>query len=77
MLIGVLIAGLTISTIGKVLLAIAVIRVHWHIFKEHRIDEDVISTIKKERKISIVAIAFLIVGFLIEVMFYLNSALVI
>ncbi len=70
-----LIFAITLGTIGKVLLGIAVLRVHWHIFREHRIDKDVLTTIKKERVISILAIFFILAGYALEVVFYSGTAI--
>jgi len=64
------IIAVTLGVLGKVLLGVAVIRVHSHIMKEHRIDDDVINAIKRERYISIIAILFIIIGYLLEVTSY-------
>jgi len=61
-----LITGITLGMIGTVLLGIAVIRVHWHVSHEHKIDRDVIRAIKNERIVSIVAILFIIAGYILE-----------
>jgi len=71
-----LILGLTIGTIGKVLLGVAVLRVHWHIAREHKIDQDVISIIKRERLITILSILALVVGYVLEVLFYSSVVIV-
>lgn len=62
-----LIFGLTLGIIGKVLLGIAVVRVHWHIASEHKIDGDVVRAIKKERWVAGCAIIFMIAGYILEV----------
>ena len=65
-----LIIGITIGTIGKVLLGVAVFRVHWHIAKEHKIDGDVIRAIKRERIITLLGVMGIIAGYVFEMLFY-------
>lgn len=42
------IIGLVLDTIGKIFIGLAVLMVHWHIFKEYKIDTDVLRTMRKE-----------------------------
>ena len=58
--------GLTIETIGVVLLGIVVLRVHWHVLKEHRIDADVMHTIKSEQWLGLMSIILIIIGYVIQ-----------
>ena len=67
-----IILGLSLSTVGKVLLGIAVIRVHGHVIREHKIDMDVLSAMRRERHIGLFAILLILTGFVIEVLFYLG-----
>jgi len=62
--------GLSIGTAGKVLLGMAVVSVHWKIVKEHKIDKKVLKEMKKERDTALVGIAFVITGYLFEIIFY-------
>lgn len=62
--------GITIGTIGKVVLGIAVLRVHMGILREHKIDGAVLSSIKRERWVTVLGIVLIITGYLIEVLFY-------
>jgi hypothetical protein len=57
----------TIDVLGKVLMGITVLRVHWHVVKEHRIDSDVLCAMKKEQFLGIVAILLIITAYLITV----------
>lgn len=59
--------GLTLSFVGKVLLGVTVINVHAHIIKEHRIDMDVLKEMKRERKLGVVAVFLIMVGYLLEI----------
>lgn len=59
--------GITLGFIGKVLLGVTVVQVHWKIVKEHKIDKKVLTEMRRERNIAIVAIACIVVGFLLEV----------
>jgi len=62
--------GLTIGTIGKVLLGITVISVHWKIVKEHKIDNKVLKEMRKERNVALLGIALVVTGYFFEIVFY-------
>lgn len=62
--------GLTIGTIGKVLLAIGVLIAHSGIMKEHRIDSEVIRGFKLEHTITILGLIMIVAGYFMEVYFY-------
>lgn len=62
--------GLTIGTIGKVILGLTVILVHNRIFKEHRIDDVVLKELRRERAFGITGIVLMVVGYILEMMFY-------
>ncbi len=62
--------GLTLGTIGKLVLGIAVLRVHLHMFKARDIDADVLMAIKREHVVTIFGLGLIVFGFLLEVMFY-------
>lgn len=65
--------GLTVGTIGKLVLGIAVLRVHSGILKEHRIDGVVLQAIKKERLVTFLGLILIVMGFVLEVLFYSGS----
>lgn len=60
--------GLTLDTLGKVLLGITVLMVHWHILKEHKVDGDVLRTMKKEQVLGKAGIFFIIVGYVLQLL---------
>jgi hypothetical protein len=62
--------GLTLGFLGKVLLAISVIMVHGKIVHEHKIDRAVIKEMRHERNLAIGAIVLVLLGYLLEVVFY-------
>jgi len=62
--------GLTVSLIGKVLLAAGVIVAHSKIAHEHRIDKAVIKSFKREQIITALGITLIIAGYLMEITFY-------
>lgn len=66
----ILFLGLTIGIIGKVLLGVSVINVHGHIMKEHHIDNDVLQAMETEKWIAIAGVVFMIVGYILELLFY-------
>ncbi len=57
----------TLEVIGKVLLGITVLIVHSHVIKEHKIDKDVLSSMRQARIPGILGIIFIIAGYIIEV----------
>lgn len=65
--------GLVIDTIGKVLIGIAVLRVHRHIFKERKIDADVLEAMRREWLQSFTGIMLIIAGAILQLFFYQSS----
>ena len=62
--------ALTLGVAGKILLGVTVMRVHWRIIKEHRIDELVLKEMRKERNVALFAIALIALGYILELVFY-------
>jgi UPF0716 family protein affecting phage T7 exclusion len=63
----ILITGITLDAIGAILVAYTVIRVHDRVRKEHHIDSRVLGEMKQERVIVIAGIAFIIIGYILQV----------
>jgi hypothetical protein len=68
-----LLLGLTLGTIGKLVLGIAVLRVHVYIIREHKIDNVVIRALKREQIVTLVGLAFIVIGYVLEILFYSGS----
>lgn len=62
--------GLTLSLIGKVLVALGVLLAHSKIAHEHRIDRQVLRTFRTEFVITLVGLFLIIVGYGLEIYFY-------
>lgn len=62
--------GLTISVVGKVLLAVGVLKAHGEIAHEHRIDAKVLRTFKTERFLTLAGLACIVFGYTLEIYFY-------
>jgi hypothetical protein len=62
--------GLTLGVIGKVLIAVGILRVHYVMALEHRIDEKVISSFALEKTFTIIGIFLLFLGYFLEMYFY-------
>ena len=58
--------GLTFTALGEIIVAYTIISVHHRVMKEHKIDANVFKTMKKEQKIALVGILFIIVGYIIN-----------
>lgn len=63
--------GLVLDTIGKVFIGLAVLMVHWHISKEHRIDRDVLRAMRKEWMLTVSGISLIVIGATLQLMFHL------
>lgn len=68
-----LLLAITLGTTGKVILGIAVLRVHVHILKEHKIDNVVLKSMRKEQVVTVLGLALIITGYMLEVYFYSGS----
>lgn len=62
--------GMTISVLGKALLAIGVLLAHSKIAHEHRIDNEVLRTFRTEFVITLIGLIMIVVGYMLEVMFF-------
>ncbi len=62
--------GLTIGTLGKVLLAIGVIIAHRGLIKERKIDNVMIEIFHKEHIITVIGVILIILGYAMEIYFY-------
>jgi hypothetical protein len=68
-----LLLGLTLGTLGKIVLGVAVLRVHIIIMKEHKIDTAVLKLMKTEQIVTILGLFLIVLGYLLEVYFYAGS----
>lgn len=59
--------GFILTTTGEILLGLTVLIIHWHILKEHKIDEDVLKQMKKEQVLGVMAVTFIAIGFLLQI----------
>ena len=66
----ILFSGLTISVIGKIMVALSVLKVHHVMAKEHHIDNKVIRMFTWEKEVTYVGIFLIIVGYGLEIWFY-------
>lgn len=62
--------GLTIGALGKVLVAIGILKVHHIMALEQRINEKVIHSFAFEKALTILGVIFIFVGYLMELYFY-------
>jgi hypothetical protein len=62
--------GLTISLLGKMMLAAGVLIAHSELEHEKRIDLEVIQSFKMERVLTVTGIILLAAGYFMEVYFY-------
>lgn len=57
------IIGATFDVIGKVLIGVAVLLVHGHIMKEHKIDKMVLRAMRREKILVFVGIILIVIGY--------------
>jgi len=62
--------GLTISMVGKIMLAAGILIAHGGLAHERRVDNIVLKDFKIERVLTIIGIILIIGGYLMEVSFY-------
>lgn len=62
--------GITLGVIGKIILGFTVIKVHWKIVKEHKVDGAVLREMRREKNLAIIGIISMVVGYILEAMFY-------
>lgn len=62
--------GLTVSMVGKILLATGVLIAHTELAHEKRVDSIVLKSFKFERVLTLTGIILIIAGYMMEVRFY-------
>jgi quinol-cytochrome oxidoreductase complex cytochrome b subunit len=67
--------GLTLKTLGEVIIGFAVISVHLRIIKEHKLDRKVYRSIRNEKFWGSIGVLFVIAGYIIEVASYTSGGL--
>ena len=58
--------GFTLDVIGKIMVAFTAIMVHHRFRKEHKIDERVFKSMRREQFIGIIGIALIVFGFFLQ-----------
>ena len=61
--------GFTLDVVGKVMVAFTAIMVHRRFRKEHKIDEKVFRSMRREQLLGIIGISLIILGFLLQAPF--------
>ena len=59
--------GLTLQVTGEIVIAYTVLRVHYRVRKEHKIDDRVFRIMKKEQTIGLIGIGFILVGYMLQI----------
>ena len=60
--------GFTLHTIGEVLIAVMVLRVHHKVSKEHKVDDYVLNAMKREHVLGFVGIGLIVTGFTLQLL---------
>ena len=59
--------GLTLTTIGEVLIGLTVLHVHHKILEEHKLDKKVFAGIRLEQWAGLLGVSLVILGYIIRV----------
>lgn len=62
--------GLTLDTLGKVMLGITVLMVHWHVLREHKIDADVLRSMRREQILGASGILLIVAGYILQLLYH-------
>lgn len=62
--------GLTISVIGKAMLAAGVLWAHSELAHEGRVDQQVLKSFRLERVLTLAGLALIVGGYALEIIFY-------
>lgn len=57
---------LTFDLVGKVLIGYAALRVHHRVLRKHRIDESVFKSMKREQRLGVLGILFIVVAYVLH-----------
>lgn len=63
--------GHSLDSLGKIMIAFTVLRVHHRVWREHKMDKKVFAEMKTEQTIGILGILLIIAGFILQVPFKL------
>lgn len=58
--------GRSLDMLGKLMVAFTAIMVHHRFLEEHKVDNKVFSTMKREQLIGVIGIGMMIIGFVLE-----------
>jgi heme/copper-type cytochrome/quinol oxidase subunit 2 len=58
--------GFTFDVLGKIMVAFTAIMVHHRFRKEHKVDEKVFRSMRREQIIAIVGIVLIVIGYLLQ-----------
>lgn len=58
----------TLNVAGEILIAYTVLRVHYRVVEEHKIDNAVFTAMKKEQVLGIFGIVLIVIGYIFEVL---------
>ena len=60
--------GFSLHTLGEVMVAVMVLRVHHRVSREHKVDDYVLVAMKREHVLGFLGVGFIIVGFILQLL---------
>jgi hypothetical protein len=61
--------ALTLEFIGTILVAYAALKVHHRFLSEHKVDEKVFNSMKRERRLGVLGVVLVAIGYVLQVFF--------
>ena len=58
--------GFSLDVLGKIMVAFTAIMVHHRFRKEHKVDEKVFRSMRREQVVAVVGIALIVAGYLLQ-----------
>lgn len=59
--------GFTLDVIGKVMVAFTALMVHYRFRKEHKVDERIFKSMRREQVLAIIGILLIIIGYFLQI----------
>lgn len=63
--------GFTLDVVGKVMVAFTAVMVHYRFRREHKVDERVFASMRREQVIGVIGISLIVLGYLLQAPFKL------
>ena len=59
--------GFTLDVIGKIMVAFTTVMVHYRFRKEHKVDERIFRSMRREQVLAVIGIVLIIIGYFLQI----------